>query len=258
MGINSLTFFYFITKKMVKNNGKNGKQAIIKAYLLFYNLTVWIGWCSVLIKTFKHLFVDNNAGDVMNTIFSEEENFDLWQKIGASLKIAQTAAILEIVHGMVGFVKAPIMSTFPQVYSRVFVLWASIHSAQPLSVSRPMFTGLVLAWSITECVRYLFYSLALYDQSAYILTYLRYTMFYVLYPFGVACEMSCMIKSAEHSANTGMYNLQLPNRWNFVFNFQYFIYVQSIVWVFGLYGLYTYMIRQRKKVLSGQASKKTK
>lgn len=46
----------------------------------------------------------------------------------------------------------------------------------------------MLAWSITEVVRYSFYACGLLGYEPYLLLYLRYTMFYVLYPVGAGSE----------------------------------------------------------------------
>ena len=47
---------------------------------------------------------------------------------------------------------------------------------------------MVLAWSLTEVIRYPFYALSLLDSKPYTLLYLRYTTFYVLYPLGAFSE----------------------------------------------------------------------
>ena len=43
---------------------------------------------------------------------------------------------------------------------------------------------MVLAWSITEVIRYAFYALNLFNAAPYILLWCRYTFFYILYPIG--------------------------------------------------------------------------
>lgn len=46
----------------------------------------------------------------------------------------------------------------------------------------------MLAWSITEVVRYSFYACSLLGYEPPLLLYLRYTLFYVLYPLGAGSE----------------------------------------------------------------------
>ena len=47
---------------------------------------------------------------------------------------------------------------------------------------------MVLAWSLTEVIRYSFYACALLGKEPYPLLYLRYTTFLVLYPLGASSE----------------------------------------------------------------------
>jgi very-long-chain (3R)-3-hydroxyacyl-CoA dehydratase len=52
----------------------------------------------------------------------------------------------------------------------------------------PIFSTMVFAWCIAEIVRYSTYVLALYNIKLYPLEWLRYTLFYVLYPLGAGSE----------------------------------------------------------------------
>lgn len=54
--------------------------------------------------------------------------------------------------------------------------------------SSPIFSTMVFAWCIAEIVRYATYALALYGIKLYPLEWLRYTLFYVLYPLGAGSE----------------------------------------------------------------------
>lgn len=47
---------------------------------------------------------------------------------------------------------------------------------------------MVLAWSITETIRYPFYFFALLGIDVYAIDWLRYTLFLVLYPLGAGSE----------------------------------------------------------------------
>jgi very-long-chain (3R)-3-hydroxyacyl-CoA dehydratase len=47
---------------------------------------------------------------------------------------------------------------------------------------------MVLAWSVTEIIRYSFYAISLFTEVPYSLLYLRYTTFYILYPIGAGSE----------------------------------------------------------------------
>ena len=47
---------------------------------------------------------------------------------------------------------------------------------------------MVLSWSLTEVVRYSFYACSLLGREPPVLLFLRYTLFYTLYPSGASSE----------------------------------------------------------------------
>lgn len=51
---------------------------------------------------------------------------------------------------------------------------------------------MILAWSVTECIRYAFYALSLLGFAPKPLHWLRYNTFYVLYPLGAGSEAFLM------------------------------------------------------------------
>lgn len=65
------------------------------------------------------------------------------------LKIFQTAAVLEIVHAMIGIVRSGVMTTLQQVFSRVMLVWAVVF-VMPSLTATAAFTNMCLAWCITE------------------------------------------------------------------------------------------------------------
>lgn len=50
---------------------------------------------------------------------------------------------------------------------------------------------MLVAWSVTEVVRYSYFALSLAGALPSFLTWLRYSMFYILYPMGITSE--CML-----------------------------------------------------------------
>ena len=61
---------------------------------------------------------------------------------------------------------------------------------------------MVLSWSLTEVVRYSFYacSLLVPGREPRPLLFLRYTLFYILYPTGASSEALLMFASFPHPA----------------------------------------------------------
>ena len=54
--------------------------------------------------------------------------------------------------------------------------------------TNPLYASMVLSWSLTEVVRYSFYACTLLGFEPRPLVFLRYTLFYVLYPSGASSE----------------------------------------------------------------------
>jgi very-long-chain (3R)-3-hydroxyacyl-CoA dehydratase len=108
-----------------------------------------------------------------------------------ALKAVQTAAVLEVVHSAIGFVRSPVGTTFMQVFSRVWTLWAVMHISVEAQTS-VFFTLACTSWALVEVPRYLFYALNIIDALPYPLFWLRYSLFAVLYPTGITGELGCM------------------------------------------------------------------
>ena len=246
----------------------------IKYYLLFYNLVLAILWLQVLVETIK-------TGNFAN----------VYEKTFPTLMIAQTAAVMEIVHAFFGLVKSPVILTFFQVFSRIWTFWAVLVMTPetrkanvdfadvigkvvkggkwPLKSSStflshvPLKMGvnvktLCIAWGITEVVRYSFYFFKLLSPKSgppKVLVWLRYSLFLVLYPLGVASELALAYASIGPLGKSKKLDvLQMPNAMNVSLHgptlMRVFMSCYMPVWPL----LFSYMLKQRGKVLGGAAS----
>ena len=143
---------------------------------------------------------------------------------------------------MPGIVRAPVMTTAMQVASRLLLAWGIIYPFPHLSVY-PTFATMLLAHSITEIVRYGYFALTLSGQNPGIFSWLRYNTFFVLYPLGIASECSLIFKAIGPAA---AYDARLP----------YVLYAILAIYVPGSHILYSYMMKQRSKVMKGKATEK--
>lgn len=168
----------------------------------------------------------------------------LFEKTNKSTTIIQTVAIIEIFNSLLGLVKSPLFTTLTQVFSRLMIVWG-IHQLLPNSPANFhwCYISLCLSWSITEIIRYSYYALNLKGNVPGWLTWLRYTTFYILYPTGVFSEVYLVILSLNDASND-------VGSW-----YSWALRAILVVYIPGFYMLYTYMIKQRKKVL-GKSSKK--
>uniref|UniRef100_A0A1I8C1U6 Very-long-chain (3R)-3-hydroxyacyl-CoA dehydratase n=1 Tax=Meloidogyne hapla TaxID=6305 RepID=A0A1I8C1U6_MELHA len=119
---------------------------------------------------------------------------DLYDSVELELKIFQTAAILE---------------------SRV-------------SIGVPM---LLIAWSITEVIRYSFYALNLINAVPSVLIWMRYTFFILLYPLGAGGELLTMFAALPEIAERKHFTIEMPNSANFAFNFYWAVILLALTYI---------------------------
>ncbi|VAH56868.1 unnamed protein product [Triticum turgidum subsp. durum] len=165
------------------------------------------------------------------------------------LQLAQTAAVMEILHGLVGLVRSPVTATLPQIGSRLFLTWGILWSF-PETQSHILVTSLVISWSITEIIRYSFFGLkeTLGFAPSWLL-WLRYSTFLILYPTGILSEVGLIyiaLPYIKYPRNTLLRCLT-----NGISPLTTFTHVLSpSVSMFQGPHMFTYMLAQRKKALS--------
>jgi len=116
------------------------------------------------------------------------------------------------------------------------------------------FTMLIVAWTLTEIIRYLSYTFTLMRINSAMLLWLRYSLFIVLYPLGVAGEFLTIYHSLQLARESGLYFISLPNVLNF--SIDYFILLIGTIPLYVILcpQLYIYMLAQRQKQLCIQPS----
>ena len=114
--------------------------------------------------------------------------------------------------------------------------------------SIPSINGVLVCWSVTEVVRYSFYTL----KDAEILKHLRYNLFLVLYPFGVSFELISVTQSCFYVANLPAaekpLTLTMPNKYNFIYKYEWTVYVIFLIYLSEFPKLFNHMLRQRAKI----------
>ncbi|KAL7959970.1 tyrosine phosphatase-like protein [Trichoderma compactum] len=207
------------------------------AYLILYNAVSAIAWASVLEKTVSTLYAGGGPSLVYVTT-------------GEQTKWVQTAAAMEILHSLFGVVRAPLFTTLMQVASRFLLVWGVLFLYPYLAVELPTYGSMLIAWSVTEVIRYSYFALSLAGFTPRILTWLRYNTFFILYPIGIMSECSLIYFAAVGPAtNATEYPLTLM---------PYILYGILAIYVPGAYILYTHMMAQRRKVLRSLKTKDEK
>jgi len=214
---------------------------VIRTYLIAYNLVSCLLWTYVWGLIVHHL------------VTAPHPTQTLYDRIRLPLQFTQSLATLEIFHSLLGLVRSPLLTTGLQVSSRLFIVWGIAHVA-PLTQTTFGFTMAALSWATVEPVRYLYYTLTLLYTSVtaipYALTWLRYSLFMVLYPTGISGEIWCVLVALPWLArHPRVLSVSMPNAWNFAFSYWWFCVVLLAVYVPGTPHLVGLMWNQRKKVL---------
>eukprot|EP01105_Mastigella_eilhardi_P007046 TRINITY_DN18516_c0_g1_i1.p1 TRINITY_DN18516_c0_g1~~TRINITY_DN18516_c0_g1_i1.p1 ORF type:complete len:228 (-),score=75.37 TRINITY_DN18516_c0_g1_i1:816-1499(-) len=215
-------------------------MGVTKAYMIVYNVVEAACWAGVLGLGLKHAAMCATTGQ------------PLWQGLYAAagdlLFCVQWSATLEVLHALLGLVKAPFFTTFVQVLSRVGI--ASVLYLYPASRATPGFFMLLVAWSLTEVVRYSYYALHVAGREPYPLLWLRYSTFLVLYPTGVAGELQVCWALRQYLGPDGVFFGVLPAGYAILF-------IICVVYPVGFFQLFTYMWSQRSKSLRAAGKKST-
>ena len=135
-----------------------------KNYFLAYN-----GVCLVLwsIITLRAIFL-------IPILLVRDHLYGLHEALHTLLTFTQSIAILEVLHSLVGIVRASPLTTAMQVASRLLLVWGVVGAFPEIVVRTRLFgvrthyeagskggpypyAGILLAWGITECIRYGFF-----------------------------------------------------------------------------------------------------
>ena len=88
---------------------------------------------------------------------NDNKGGSVWGAAGFSVSVFQSLMLLEVVHAAIGLVKASPFLTLLQVGSRLMVVWFLNAGVQFIRDDAPWIPLLIVAWGITEMIRYPFY-----------------------------------------------------------------------------------------------------
>lgn len=207
------------------------KLASPLSFLPLYNLLSAVGWSYLL-----YLVISLYPKVGQPAFFYQTKNV---------ATLVQCGAIIEIINSFLGVVRSPLLTTVAQVSSRLLVVLGIFQLLPNTSgVQSVVYISLLLAWSITEIVRYLYYffMLVFKNGAPKILILLRYNLFWILYPTGVASELRiiyCALNAAE-----SQYSLL----------YKRILIAAMLAYIPGFPMLFLHMVAQRKKVMKSLRS----
>jgi len=199
-------------------------------YLIAYNLVSALLWSGVLVRTVLTVGTEGFEGTYPN--------------VGEYTKWTQTLAGMEVLHALIGVVRAPISTTAMQVASRFLLVWGIVNNF-PYLASSPAYSSMLVAWSVTEVIRYGYFVMTLSGFLPAAMKWLRYNTFFVLYPLGISSECWLVYKAIGPAGE-----------WSQLY--AYYLIGVLLVYVPGSYILFTHMMKQRSKVMKGKQAEKPK
>eukprot|EP00945_MAST-04E_sp_MAST-4E-sp1_P000274 g274.t1 len=159
-----------------------------KVIALLYNLVQASGWIYAAASLWK---VGGSKGP---HDFSERVGALAWPTVGPIVVFLQTFAFVEILLSLVGVIPSNIVSVALQLVVRNIVLLLTVnrHHGVQLHLSTFLF---LLAWIITECIRFPWLIFKVVGEPPAALSNARYILPLVLYPLGGVGEGWAMYRA---------------------------------------------------------------
>lgn len=217
-------------------------------YLIMYNLYQFVGyfyiWLVLLIELNRDGF--------------EKSSKSAFKTVGMPMKASQLLQYLEVLHAIVGYTNGSPIFPLLQVTGRNFILFGFIN-AEARCQDKPVILCLFIVWSSVELIRYPYYIISLVKREISWLTWLRYSVYVILYPLGFICEGLVMLVGIRYFEETKRFTIEMPNKWNFTFDMVYFTkFYMTFVFLPGLYIVMKHMTKLRAKKLKTPKIKFTK
>ncbi|CDW86958.1 ptpla domain protein [Stylonychia lemnae] len=220
--------------------------------MIIHNVTQILGWAYIFMLISTNLYVN------------KEWRFDHYYRVPefrAYIEFFQTLQVLDVAYSITGLTNNSVRATLPQYVSRIFI----VYGVFPYVKNPEGQFGIIicaLMWSTIEVIRFSFYLIKQFkilsnSKLATFLGYIRYTTFIPVYPTGVAGELIAIYYTVLNlsSMNTKPFTINMPNKYNFAFDYQMYLCITPIFYLLGFPGLYMHMFRQRAKFIKEEREK---
>lgn len=164
-----------------------------RQYLMSYNAISAALWFGVLGRVVMFAY---HGSLYKGGWLSEGANEGVYEASEKYTRLTQTLALLEVVHSLIGgfawmrstrawaecgltnstgVVRAPLFTTLMQVASRLLLVWGIAYNFPQTTKNSPAYSTMLVAWSITEVIRYSYFVFVLGAKAVPKLwTWLRY------------------------------------------------------------------------------------
>lgn len=219
-------------------------------YLLLYNALQFLIWTTALLRIVLILILTQSNQPIL-PIASVSQTLQerIYHASQPFVHAGQTLAWLEVLHAATKIAGGGPGAAFIQCLGRYVVLVFLIERI-PLTHVSPITPLLFTAWAIADAIRYAHYCTTLLKLNVYPLLWLRYSVFMLLQPIGIFAEWYTYLSTLKFIDETRMYQIAMPNSWNFSFDFATFNrFVLVSYFYFGPF-MFRHMLRQRRLKLT--------
>ncbi|KAH7239364.1 tyrosine phosphatase-like protein [Fusarium tricinctum] len=200
-------------------------------YLFLYNTVSGLLRTAILARTI-YLWADHGNGAVRD-------------ELNVTARWTETLTVIEVIHAVTGLVRAAPATTALQVAGRNTIIWAITRNYPDVAFRETAYSLMLMAWNAADAVRYLYFALQTGTGSVpAALTWLRYNMFFVLYPIGILSEMRLV------------YEVIVPSRARNPM-YQYLLWFGLAIYLPAFYILFGHMLAQRAKLNRSNPKKQT-
>jgi len=208
------------------------------AYLLAYNVGMAAGWSYALYLGVKGALDSEFPSSLAGCMPSG----------GSIVGLFQMISLLEVFHALFGLVRGSPLAALLQWTGRSNVLFNVILPIPTIYAAAPA-GAMMLAWCLSEIIRYPWYAAQIKGTCPFWLTWLRYSAFIPLYPVGVVGEMLSIYNALPTIQANLMHSVQLPNSWNFGFDYATFMKIVLVLYPGLWWMLYSGLLKTRAKKL---------
>lgn len=214
-------------------------------YLLAYNAVQLCLWSAALLRAIPVLIMAaaagvSDGGTLLHRVYEAQR---------PCVHVAQTLAWAEVIHAALRLAGGGVPTAFIQCLGRYVVLVFVVERIG-LTHASPITLALFTSWALADVIRYAFYLAALLRYESSVLRWLRYSIFLVLQPVGIAAEWFTYWHTLDVIDRSNLYSVRLPNVWNFAFDFG--MWNRCVLIAYFYFGpfMFLHMVRQRRLKLA--------
>ncbi|XP_012682563.2 very-long-chain (3R)-3-hydroxyacyl-CoA dehydratase-like isoform X3 [Clupea harengus] len=224
-----------LTPNSPEPRARDVTATLTKIYLFTYNLIQFLGFLWIFSSMTVHLVLEG-----------KDSVYHTFRFCWTMMFICQILAVFEVINPALGLVNTAVFPVMVQVMGRnviLFVIFGSLGEMQ----TRVVVFFVFYLWSVIEIFRYPFYMLACIGLEWRLLTWLRFTIWAVLYPLGTLAEAVAVVQSLSIFDESGLYSIPLPAALGQSISFSFTLKLYLFVMFLGLFINMKHFISQRRR-----------